>query len=120
MEPKHSHAPTVTIENFHPSLGSPNFLIKRVINEPLEVSVDAFTDGHVIMCTLLKWRKVGTKRWTEAPMRPLENDRWTGLCSFPSAGRWEYAVESWSDLWLTWRKHFKAKFDANDPELRIE
>ncbi|WP_038158974.1 alpha-1,4-glucan--maltose-1-phosphate maltosyltransferase [Verrucomicrobium sp. BvORR106] len=120
MEPKHAHAPTVTIENFHPSLGASNYLIKRVIDEPLDVYADAFTDGHIIMCTLLKWHKAGDTRWTESPMRPMENDRWQGRCSFPSAGRWEYAVESWADSWLTWRKHFKAKFDANDPELRIE
>ncbi|WP_082408191.1 maltotransferase domain-containing protein [Verrucomicrobium spinosum] len=120
MEPKHAHAPTVTIENFHPSLGASNYLIKRVINEPLDVYADAFTDGHVIMCTLLKWHKIGDAHWSEAPMRPQENDRWQGRCSFPSAGRWEYAVESWADSWLTWRKHFKAKFDASDPELRIE
>ncbi|MEZ0387896.1 MAG: alpha-1,4-glucan--maltose-1-phosphate maltosyltransferase [Verrucomicrobium sp.] len=120
MDPKPAHAPTVTIENFYPSLGAPNYLLKRVVDEPLLVYADAFTDGHVIMSTVLKWRPVGGARWTEAAMQPTENDRWQGRCSFPASGRWEYAVECWADVWLTWRKHFKAKFDAADPELAIE
>src|SRR3954469_11275710 len=122
MEPTQppAHAPTCAIENFHPSLGAPNSLIKRVTGEPLDVFADVFTDGHVILCAVLKWRITGGDRWFESTMRPMENDRWQGQCSFPSCGRWEYAIEAWADEWLTWKKHFKAKFDANDPELRIE
>src|SRR4051812_18462212 len=115
-----AHAPTCAVENFHPSLGAPDYLIKRVAGEPLDVSADVFTDGHVILCVVLKWRITGGDRWFEATMRPLENDRWQGQCSFPTAGRWEYAIEAWADEWLTWKKHFKAKFDASDPELAIE
>lgn len=115
-----AHAPTCVIENFHPALGAPNYLIKRVVGEPLDVYADVFTDGHVILCSVLKWRIVGGTRWLESVMRPLENDRWQGQCSFPACGRWEYVVEAWADEWLTWKKHFKAKFDAHDPELGIE
>ena len=115
-----AHAPTCVIENFHPSLGAPNYLVKRVVGEPLDVYADVFTDGHVILCSVLKWRLAGGTRWFESVMRPLENDRWQGRCSFSSCGRWEYVVEAWADEWLTWKKHFKAKFDANDPELAIE
>lgn len=118
--PKPAHAPTCVIENFHPALGAPGYLIKRVAGEPLDVFADVFTDGHVILCAVLKWRIMGGTRWFESVMRPLENDRWQGQCSFSSCGRWEYAIEAWADEWLTWKKHFKAKFDANDPELGIE
>lgn len=120
QSPKPTHAPTCVIDNFHPFLGAPNHLIKRVVDEPLDVFADIFTDGHVILCAIVKWRATGTTRWLEAPMRPLENDRWRGLCSFPTPGRWEYGFEAWADPWLTWKKHFKAKFDADDPEIGIE
>ena len=120
QSPKPAHAPTCVIDNVHPFLGSPNYLIMRVVDEPLDVSADIFTDGHVSLCALVKWRATGTTRWLEAPLRPLENDRWRGRCSFPASGRWEYAFEAWADSWLTWKKHFKAKFDADDPEIDIE
>ncbi|MEY4485222.1 MAG: hypothetical protein RL693_2674, partial [Verrucomicrobiota bacterium] len=115
-----SHAPTVVIENFYPALGDPSHLVKRIVDEPLDVYADIFTDGHVILCAVLKWRLVGHQDWNESPMRSLENDRWAGQCSFPSCGRWEYVIEAWSDNWLTWKKHFKAKFDAQDAEIAIE
>lgn len=115
-----SHAPTVVIENFYPFLGDSSYLIKRIIDEPLDVYADLFTDGHVILRAVLKWRLVGHQEWNETVLRPLENDRWTGQCSFPTCGRWEYVIEAWSDEWLTWKKHFKAKFDAQDAEIAIE
>lgn len=115
-----SHAPTVVIENLYPSLGDPSYLIKRIVDEPLDIYADIFTDGHVVLCAVLKWRLAGQVEWTESPMRSLENDRWVGRCSFPSCGRWEYAIEAWADNWLTWKKHFKAKFEARDSELAIE
>ena len=80
MEQTHrpAHAPTCVIENFYPALSVPNQLIKRVAGEPLDVFADVFTDGHVILCAVLKWRSAGGTRWFESVMRPLENDRWTG------------------------------------------
>ena len=113
-------APTCVIENFYPALGAPNYLIKRVVGEPLSIYADIFTDGHVILCAVLKWRLIGSTRWFESTMHALPNDRWEGQCSFPASGRWEYTIEAWADEWLTWKKHFKAKFDADDPELSIE
>lgn len=115
-----SHAPTVVIENLYPSLGDSSYLIKRIVGEPLNVCADIFTDGHVILCAVLKWRMVGSREWIESPMQPLDNDRWTGQCAFSKCGRWEYVIEAWVDNWLTWRKHFKAKFDAQDSEITIE
>ena len=122
MEPsaRPAYAPTCVIENFYPNLGAANYLLKRIVGEPLDVFTDVFTDGHVILCAVLKWRPIGSSRWYESRMRPMENDRWTGQCSFSACGRWEYVVEAWADPWLTWKKHFKAKYDANDPEIDIE
>ncbi len=117
---KPAFAPTVVIENFYPSLGDPNYLIKRVVGEPLDVYADIFKDGHDYLSAVLKWRLGNGARWFESPMQGLENDRWRGQCSFSMCGRWEYVVEAWVDSFRTWKKHFKAKFDAQDPELDIE
>ena len=120
MEPKPAHAPTVVIENFYPSLGDPRYLIKRVVDEPLDVYADIFKDGHDVISAVLKWRQSGGRRWFESAMHPLDNDRWTGRCSFSQAGRWEFAVEAWADSFRAWKKHFKAKFDVNDPDVPVE
>ncbi|MEI6534855.1 MAG: alpha-1,4-glucan--maltose-1-phosphate maltosyltransferase [Verrucomicrobiaceae bacterium] len=114
---KPSHAPTVVIENFYPAI---NGLIKRVVNEPMDVYVDIFKDGHDVISAILKWRPQGGTRWHHAPVQPLENDRWRGRCALPKSGRWELVVEAWPDSYRAWKKYFKAKSDANDPELSIE
>lgn len=117
---KNAHAPTVVIENIYPDLGAPNYYIKRVVDEPLDVYADIFKDGHDIVCAALKWRKTGSTRWFEAPMQPVDNDRWHGQCTFGKAGRWECVIEAWPDSFRAWKKHFKAKYDVNDPDVPVE
>ncbi len=117
MNPKPTHAPTVIIENFYPDI---NGLIKRVVNESLDVYADIFKDGHDVISAILKWRVQGGTRWYEAPMQAQENDRWQGRCELPKCGRWELVIEAWPDSYRAWKKYFKAKSDANDSELAIE
>lgn len=113
-------APAVVIDHVYPSLGAENFLVKRVVNEELEVFADIFKDGHDVVFAMLKWRVQGGVLWTEVPMEALENDRWKGVCRFEKAGRWEVVIEAWQDTWRAWKKHFKAKFDVHDEEIAIE
>jgi starch synthase (maltosyl-transferring) len=120
MDPKPAHAPTVVIENFHPATLASHHLIKRVVGEPLEIYADIFKDGHDVISGVLKWRLQGGTRWFESAMHPLENDRWHGRCSFPQPGRWEVVIEAWPDGFRAWKKAFKAKFDADDPEISVE
>jgi len=115
-----AHAPTVVIENFYPCIEGGRHPIKRVVGEPLNLWCDIFTDGHVVMSALLKWRLVGTRRWFEAPMSPVENDRWHGQCAFESIGRWEYSVEAWSDTFRGWKKTFAIRVQALDPDVPVE
>jgi starch synthase (maltosyl-transferring) len=118
--PAPSHAPTVVIENFYPCLEGGRHPIKRITGEPLDVWCDIYMDGHVVMSAVLKWKLAGTKRWFEAPMSATENDRWYGQCSFESIGRWEYAVEAWSDTYKGWKKTFAVRVQAADPEVPVE
>ena len=115
-----AHAPTVFIETIYPSIESGRYPIKRIVGEVLEVTADVFKDGHDVLSAALKWRAVGSRRWFEAAMVPLENDRWQARCSFPSAGRWEYLVEAWGDTYRSWKHSFAARHKAHDPDLPIE
>ncbi len=115
-----SHAPTVVIENFYPCLDGGRHPVKRVIDEPLDVWCDIFKDGHDVMSAVLRWRLTGSRRWFEAPMKPTENDRWHGQCSFAKAGRWEYVVEAWGDTFRSWKKTFAVRVQTQDPDVPIE
>ncbi|HRJ07937.1 MAG TPA: DUF3416 domain-containing protein, partial [Prosthecobacter sp.] len=115
-----AHAPTVVIENFYPCLEGGRHPVKRVPGEPLEVWCDIFTDGHVVMSAQLKWRLQGTRRWFEAPMSHVDNDRWKGVCDFDAVGRWEYAVEAWADTFRGWKKTFVVRVGADDPDVPVE
>ncbi len=115
-----THAPTVVIENFYPCLEGGRHPVKRVIGEPLDVWCDIFKDGHDVMSAALRWRLAGSKRWSEAPMKLGENDRWHATCAFEKAGRWEYLVEAWGDTFRSWKKTFAVRVGAKDPDVPIE
>ena len=114
------HAPTVVIDDVYPSLEGGRYPIKRMVNEPLTVSADIFKDGHDVITAMLKWRKAGTRRWFESPMKPTDNDRWQGECAFTAPGRWEFLIEAWPDSYRAWKKAFLARWKGSDPEIGIE
>lgn len=118
--PAAAYAPTVVIENFYPCLEGGRHAIKRILSEPLNVWCDLFTDGHVVMSAVLKWKQVGSKHWLEAPMSPVDNDRWHGTCAFETIGHWEYAVEAWADSYKGWKKTFAVRVQAQDPDVPVE
>lgn len=118
--PAAAYAPTVVIENFYPCLEGGRHAIKRILSEPLDVWCDLFTDGHVVMSAVLKWKQVGSKHWLEAPMSPVDNDRWHGTCAFETIGHWEYAVEAWADSYKGWKKTFAVRVQAQDPDVPVE
>jgi len=58
------------------------------------------------------FRKVGDQQWREAPMRPLDNDRWQGVFRVDTLGRYEYTVEAWVDRFASWRQDLSKKAGA--------
>ena len=115
-----AHAPTVVIENFYPCLEGGRHAVKRIVGEPLEVWCDIFTDGHVVLSAVLKWRREGGDEWAESGMQPTDNDRWRGQCRFDAIGRWEYVVEAWVDAFRGWKKTFAVRVEAADPDVPVE
>jgi len=118
--PSPSHAPTVVIENFYPCLEGGRYPVKRIVGEPLEVWVDVFKDGHDVLSAVLKHRKEGSVRWAESGLEQVDGDRWRGACHFESAGRWEYVVEAWGDVFRSWKKTFAVRVESKDPDAGIE
>ncbi|MFM2285313.1 MAG: hypothetical protein RLZZ543_810 [Bacteroidota bacterium] len=112
----------VVIENILPQIDGGTFPIKRISGEKVEVSAAIFGDGHDIVNARLLHRKVGEKKWSEEPMKEVENDLWTGYFTTAATGQYEYSVVAWVDHALSWHHGFEKKADAGeqlDVELRI-
>ncbi len=112
--------PTVVIENIDPCIDGGRYPIKRVVGQDLKVSADVFKEGHDQISVNLKWRKIGQADWYQTPMRPLENDRWEGVCHFIENALHEFTVEAWEDHFKSWQVEYAKKFGAGSTELRTE
>src|SRR5882672_2874855 len=111
----------IHIEDIYPTVDGGRFPVKRVVGETVEVWADVFRDGHAVLAAELLWRPQTSDPWLRVPMRPYENDRWTASFTPPSAGRYLYAIEAWTDLFATWRRDFLVKRQAGlDVKLEVE
>lgn len=116
-----NHA-TVVIESITPQIDGGRYPIKRAENEDVVVEADIFKDGHDIVTAVLKWRKAGDPAWHETPMRPIPNgnDRWRGTLTVSGTGRYEYTIEAWGDVFLSWRDEVRKKVDGGLTGLASE
>jgi starch synthase (maltosyl-transferring) len=88
---------TVVIERIAPQLDGGRFPIKRVVGDELQVTADIFADGHDLLDAAVLLRVEGASAWEEAPMRPVDNDRWSARLALRRNARHRYAVEAWRD-----------------------
>jgi starch synthase (maltosyl-transferring) len=106
------------IEAVHPEVDGGRFPIKRVVGESVVVEADVFADGHeVVDCVLLHWRE-GDEVVSEAPMSPLDNDRWSGQFRVSHVGRTQYTVLAWVDRFLSWVRDLKRR-PPTSPDIDI-
>jgi starch synthase (maltosyl-transferring) len=110
----------VVIESVQPLLDCGRYAIKRLVGDPVQVTADIFKDGHDVIAAALKWRRAGTKKWQEAPMKPGDNDVWSGSFIVNEIGDCEYTVESWLDAYETWRDEFRRKHAGGQEDLSSE
>jgi starch synthase (maltosyl-transferring) len=100
------------IEQIYPSIDGGRFAVKRIVGERLEVWADVLRDGHDQLGAALLWRAEAETEWRRAPMRFQEQDRWSGSFTPGGLGRHWYAIEAWTDEFLTWRHGFLLKQQA--------
>lgn len=98
------------IEDVFPAVDGGRFPVKRIAGEAVDVWADIYRDGHDVLAASLTWRREGEDRPHVEPMtEPMtlhSNDRWHGVFVPPVPGRYSYAIETWTDLFGTWRKNF--------------
>jgi starch synthase (maltosyl-transferring) len=102
----------VVIQNVNPEIDCGQYPIKRVVGEKVVVEADIFGDGHDSVSAVLLYKKEGDRKWNEAPMDFLVNDRWRGEFDIEELTNYVYSVEGWVDHFKTWVGDIKKKFEA--------
>ena len=106
---------SIVIERVGPQLDGGRYPVKRVVGDQLLVTADIVADGHDLLDAALLVRADDEEVWHEAPMRPIEDDRWSGHIEL-TRNRWHrYAVEAWRDGYGTWRQGLHKKLEAGVP-----
>ena len=103
----------VIIEGITPQIDGGRFPAKRTIGDQVHVEADIFTDGHDSIAASLLAHREGAKEWTEIPMRPLVNDRWTASFRVGELGRYGFKVQGWVDHFETWRRDLLKRIQAD-------
>jgi starch synthase (maltosyl-transferring) len=106
---------TIIVERLWPALDGGRYPVKRVVGDRLLVTADILADGHDLLDAALLLRADGEERWLEAPMRQVENDRWSGTISLNRNARHHYAVEAWRDRFGSLHHALQAKVGADAP-----
>ena len=109
----------VVVEGVSPEVDGGRFPIKRVAGDRVVVEANAFADGHDAIACAVRFRREDATGWEEAPLRPLENDRWRGSFLVPEVGRYRYTVIGWIDRFRTWRNALSKKVQAGQ-EVEVE
>lgn len=97
------------IEDVYPRIDDGRFPVKRVVGEPVEVWANIYRDGHDVLAAALIWRRETDREWRSEPMQFASNDRWGGSFTPHAAGRYEFAIEAWTDDFGTWRHGINLK-----------
>jgi starch synthase (maltosyl-transferring) len=102
----------VVIENVWPEIDAGRHPAKRVVGEFLQVYADIFADGHDRLGAALRYRAADEPHWHEAPMEPMDNDRWTGSFAVGRLVDYVYTVQGWIDPFASWLNETVKKRDA--------
>jgi starch synthase (maltosyl-transferring) len=100
------------IDDVRPRTLTGAFPAKAVIGEGVALSADIFRDGHDILAARCRWRPAGERKWRDAPMAHLGNDRWQAVIEPSGLGLHEFVVEGWTDRVATWQHDVEVKHAA--------
>ncbi|MBI3323439.1 MAG: DUF3416 domain-containing protein [Candidatus Omnitrophica bacterium] len=87
----------MVIEGVQPEVDGGRFPIKRIAGDEVAVEADLFADGHEPVAGALLFRHESQRKWKEAPLRPLVNDRFRASFPVKELGGYRYTLEGWVD-----------------------
>jgi len=111
----------VTIERVSPQIDGGRYRPKAVVGDSVPVQADIIRDGPDLLLCVIRYKGPGDARWSEAPMRLLENDRYGGEFTPTSIGRYKFTIEAWTDHFGTWARALARRVEVGqDVELELE
>ena len=110
----------IQVQRVWPMLDCGRYPVKRTIGDEVDVWADVFSDGHDVLRAVVRSRPPGARRWGEAPMEPIGNDRWHGTFPVEALGRWQYTITAWIDRWASWRWEIDRKLEGGQKDLSSE
>jgi starch synthase (maltosyl-transferring) len=112
--------PRIVVEHVWPQLDCGRWPAKATVGDAVGVWADIFRDGHDVLGAAVRYRKSGTRRWKEAPLLAVGNDRWHGQFPVDACGLWEYGVLAWVDRVASWQRELARKVEARQADLSGE
>jgi starch synthase (maltosyl-transferring) len=112
--------PRIRVTEVRPQLDCGRFPVKRTVGDRVDVAATVIRDGHDVLGASVVYRGPGKRRFEAAPLEPVGNDVFAGSFAVTAPGRWEYAVDAWSDRAATWRDEVRRKVEAGQTDLRGE
>ena len=110
----------IQIQRIWPMVDCRRYPVKRSLGDRLDVWADVFADGHDVLRAVVRYKSPTARRWCEAPMEPMGNDRWHGSFEVDQLGRWQYTITAWIDRWASWQWELKRKLEAGQKDLTSE
>jgi starch synthase (maltosyl-transferring) len=112
--------PRIQIQRVEPQLDSGRYPVKATEGDEIAVTARIFRDGHDVLGATVRYRSPGGRRWQEASMEPLGNDRWRGTFVVDQLGRWTFTVAAWTDRVASWQEEVRRKLQAGQEDLAGE
>jgi starch synthase (maltosyl-transferring) len=120
MPPRPTYSPIV-VEAIRPSVDCGRFRAKAIVGDRVPVTADIFRDGTAELRAVVRHRAAGNSRWAESPLEHAGNDAWAGEFRPERIGRYQYAIQAWTDHFATWRRDLIKKVDAgSDVSLELQ
>jgi starch synthase (maltosyl-transferring) len=116
----------IIIQYPQPTVDGGRYAVKRCVGDTLQVSTDAFRDGHDLLRAVVRYRRRRPKSsgWREAPLSRVDAHvdgvRWAGEFTVDAVGDWEYEINVWVDRFGTWRDELQRKLAAGQTRLQGE
>ena len=116
--------PRIVIQYPTPAVDDGRYPAKRVVGDVVTVEADIFRDGHEILRAVVRYKPPQARNWREAEMHRIDAHlggvRWAARFDVDEQGRWEYAIEAWTDVFGTWRDELARKVAARQHDLAGE
>ncbi len=119
MSPEKDGRRRVVVEGLAPQVDCGRFPVKRIVGDHVEVRADVFADGHDAVAAVVRFKHERERRWREARMRPLGNDRFAGTFPVERLGCYRYGVTGWIDRFGSWRDQLERRVAAGQ-DVRSE